>query len=413
MSSLDTRECLVLAGGLGTRLGDLTKLKPKPLIEINGVPFLFYILDYLFLNNFSRVVICVSYKHDFFLNLIPSNYRGIEIVFSVEDTPLGTGGAFLFALNQMKTETFYMINADTFVSDSIIKFEELTDNHNWDIVCGLSYVDNSHRYGKVVFNDPVIESFEEKESNESGLINAGYYLIKKEKFTDLKLAKFSFEEVILHSNKYKKLGVILEGDFIDIGTPNSLKDSESVLKKFKKNKAIFIDRDGTINVDERGYTFKIKDLKFIEGVIEALNIISEKGYSIFIITNQSGVARGLFSYSEMTLFNENLITVLAEKGINIKKIYSCPHHPDGIIKKYSITCDCRKPMPKMILEAAEENFINLKYSYMVGDSFSDVKAGHLAKVKTILISEKAEVINASNEFTNRVYKNLKAFAYDL
>jgi D-glycero-D-manno-heptose 1,7-bisphosphate phosphatase len=381
-------ECLVLAGGFGTRLGNITKNIPKPLVPINGKPFIFFVLDYLFLNRISKVVLSISYLQEQFIELIPDKYRGMDVCFSIEDKPLGTGGAIINSLSYFKNDYFYVVNADTFISDSLDKYNHsLNINNKWDVLCGLIHLNDTKRYGRVEFDGDKITKFKEKEISSPGFINVGYYLVNKKSFSDITLAPFSFEENILQSNDYIKNCTIMTGDFIDIGTTESLAQTGIILKDFKPNRAIFIDRDGTLNEDKHGYTYQINEFKLIPGVEEGLKIIQDKGYKIIIISNQAGVAKGRFSIAQMNKFNDHLVSILKESNIEINDICCCPHHPEGVVKKYSITCDCRKPSTKSIEDAAIKHAIDLRYSFMVGNSAIDIQTGLNANLKSVLISD--------------------------
>lgn len=144
-----------------------------------------------------------------------------------------------------------------------------------------------------------------------------------------------------------------------------------------QKKAIFLDRDGTINVDF-GYLYKPKDLKFIDGVEESLKKLQDAGFMLVIITNQSGVGRGFFSEQDARIFNNHLVEELQKKGILITDVFMCIHSPE-------VQCDCRKPSPKLILEAIKKYNISAFDSYMLGDKQSDVDCGHNAGVESFLI----------------------------
>ena len=153
------------------------------------------------------------------------------------------------------------------------------------------------------------------------------------------------------------------------------------------NRALFLDRDGVINQDN-GYTFKLSDLRILNGVIEGLQAIGRLKYKIIIITNQSGIARGLFKENEFHKFMKKLTEVLAENEILICDYFYCPHHIDGIIKEFSRLCKCRKPHPGMIFEARDKHDIDLSQSILIGDKVSDIKAGIAADIpNNIIISD--------------------------
>ncbi|WP_324284276.1 D-glycero-beta-D-manno-heptose 1,7-bisphosphate 7-phosphatase [Fusobacterium polymorphum] len=148
-------------------------------------------------------------------------------------------------------------------------------------------------------------------------------------------------------------------------------------------KAIFLDRDGTINV-EKDYIYKSEDLVFEEGTIEALKTFKNLGYILIVISNQSGIARGYFTEEDLNIFNNNMNEILKKNGIEITEFYCCPHHPDGI-GEYKKVCECRKPNNKMIEDAIKKYNIDREKSYMIGDKTSDIGAGLKSNLKTVLV----------------------------
>ncbi len=141
-----------------------------------------------------------------------------------------------------------------------------------------------------------------------------------------------------------------------------------------KRKALFLDRDGTINI-EKNYIYKIEDFEFIDGIFELIKEYQEKGFLIFIITNQAGIARKLYSVADYEKLTNWMLTQFRRKGIEITKTYYCPHHPD-----ITGDCNCRKPKPGMILQAIDEFHINPAQSVLIGDKKSDILAGENAGI---------------------------------
>jgi len=152
----------------------------------------------------------------------------------------------------------------------------------------------------------------------------------------------------------------------------------------KKNTAVFLERDGTIN-EEDGYMDSLDKLKIIHGAYEAIKLINESGMKAVVISNQAGVARGLFTEDFVKITNEHLQTALRQKEAYIDNFYYCPHHPTEGIGIYLQQCNCRKPAPGMLLQAAQDLNIDLTRSYFVGDSFRDMEAAKKAGVKGILV----------------------------
>ena len=149
------------------------------------------------------------------------------------------------------------------------------------------------------------------------------------------------------------------------------------------NPAIFLDRDGVINVDT-GYVYLVDDFKFIDGVIDALLQLKQKGYLLVVVTNQSGIARGMFTEEQFMSLTEWMDWSLADRGVDLDGIYFCPHHPSEGSDQYRKSCTCRKPGPDMILDAVKHLDIDLTRSYMVGDKPSDMKAAINADRKSVV-----------------------------
>ncbi len=166
------------------------------------------------------------------------------------------------------------------------------------------------------------------------------------------------------------------------------------------NKALFLDRDGVIN-KEKNYLYKIEDFEFIDGVFETCKYFQDREYLIVIITNQAGIARGKYTEVEYQILTNWMINEFEKKGIKISKVYHCPHHPE-----FSGECECRKPKPKMILDAQKEFDIDLANSILVGDKNSDIEAGIKAGVKMNYLVETGHKID-ENVFGVKVLINLK------
>lgn len=142
-----------------------------------------------------------------------------------------------------------------------------------------------------------------------------------------------------------------------------------------KRKALFLDRDGTINI-EKNYIYKIEDFQFIDGIFDLIKEYQEKGYLVFIITNQAGIARELFPENDYKKLTNWMLEQFSLKGIKITKVYYCPHHPE-----ITGNCSCRKPNPGMILQAINEFDINPEQSVLIGDKKSDILAGENAGIR--------------------------------
>lgn len=149
------------------------------------------------------------------------------------------------------------------------------------------------------------------------------------------------------------------------------------------NKAIFLDRDGVINRD-KGHVHKIEDCEFFPDTFKALQKAPEN-FKLIVITNQAGIAKGYYTEKILHKFTAWMLDKFKKNDIKIDKVYYCPHHPDGVVEKYTINCDCRKPAPGMLKQAAKEFDLNLRECWLIGDNTSDVKSGQNAGCTTILI----------------------------
>ena len=217
-----TKEAIILCGGLGTRLRSVISDVPKPMAPIKNKPFLAFVLEYLKKQNISRVVLAVSYKYEILQEYFGNSYLGMQILYSIEKEPLGTGGAILEALNLINSDSCYVLNGDTFFDVNLDRLK--LDNS--DICVALKPMKNFDRYGSVdIDNNSYISAFNEKKFTSNGLINGGVYLIKKNIFNSFNLPnKFSFEEFFQENFLiFNAKATVFDDYFIDIGIPQDYK----------------------------------------------------------------------------------------------------------------------------------------------------------------------------------------------
>ena len=150
------------------------------------------------------------------------------------------------------------------------------------------------------------------------------------------------------------------------------------------NKAVFLDRDGTIN-EEMGYVNHISRFKIFSYTFDAIKILNDLGFKVFVITNQSGLARGYFDEDVLNQVHRELLKQAKKKKARIEKIYYCPHHKDGVVDKYKMECECRKPKSGMLLKAQQDFDISLKDSYLISDRYKDIQFAYSNSVKSILV----------------------------
>lgn len=214
-------DAIILAGGKGTRLQEVVKDLPKPMADVAGRPFLEWILDWLNESNVDRVVLSVGYKADTIISHFGENYKNLTIVYSIEDRPLGTGGAIKASLAKCESESVLIINGDTYFDIDLSMISNANSLHSDSVLFSLKFVDDVSRYGSVeVDHKNLILGFNEKNDCGSGLINGGVYIFPVGYLMDYPHEVFSIEEFFKDECKKKKLrAVVCDGYFVDIGVP--------------------------------------------------------------------------------------------------------------------------------------------------------------------------------------------------
>ena len=182
-------------------------------------------------------------------------------------------------------------------------------------------------------------------------------------------------------------------------------------KRWKMNRAVFLDRDGVITKDPPHYAHRIDQLKLIPKSAEAIRALNENEFKVVIVSNQSGVARGYYQESDIEIFNSAMKKELEKRGAYIDAIYYCPHYSEAQIEAYMMVCDCRKPEPGMLKHAEKDLNLDLKRSFLVGDKMTDIEAGYSAGCKTILVltghgNDEVKKVDEMNIKPNHVSKDL-------
>lgn len=375
------KQCVILVGGKGTRLGELTKNIPKPMLEINNKPFLIYIIETIVRYGFTEIILLASHANKVLIDYFNKNsYKNCKIKIIVEEEPLGTGGALVNAYEHLN-DSFFCLNGDSIIEGNWLSLIENFDT-NVDAVIGLTETNDSSRYGSIEIQNKKIISFNEKnESSKSKLINGGIYLLRKSIFKNLKKNFISLENDIFPNivNSGKVNGLKIKGFFIDIGTVKSLEYAKK--RDWQKDKkAVVFDRDGTLNHDE-GYTHKLEDLSWTDGAIDLIKYLNNNNYLVFVATNQAGIAKGKFLESDMFKFHENMQEQLRNVGAHIDKFYYCPFHIEGVIDKYKIDSNDRKPNVGMLQSIYQEWNLQKSKMIMIGDRDTDIECAEKFKIQ--------------------------------
>lgn len=383
------RQAVVLVGGKGTRLGDLTKTVPKPLMPIGGDRvFLDLLIDNLARQGFDRVLLLAGYLGEQVRDRYDGKIiRSAHIEVLIEDQPLGTGGALKFAAPKLE-DRFLLSNGDTFFDTNYRALEQALDAHGGLGAMALCRVPDASRYGTVdIADDGTIESFVEKAdgNNGPGLINAGTYLLSRGLIELLPDGASSLEgELFPRLLDGKLVGVADDRFFIDIGLPETLARACLELPDAIRRPAAFLDRDGVLNRDH-GYVHRWDQFDWIDGAKQAIRYLNDNGYFVLVVTNQAGVAHGYYNEDAVHALHEFVRDALAEVGAFIDAFYHCPFHPDAKVGQYRARAhQDRKPAPGMILRGLSEWPIQASRSFLVGDRATDIAAAEAAGIKAAL-----------------------------
>lgn len=411
-----------MAGGRGTRIAELFPNIPKPLIPVAGMPILEREIRSLCAQGFKDIILTVGYLADKIISYFGDGSQfGAKIDYFVEESPLGNAGALFRLREKIGDEPFLLLNADAAFDVDFNRMVAFHKNHGGLVT--LFTHPNSHPYdsGLIVADENGhVEKWLAKEDERpqwyDNRVNAGLHVIDSRgldiSLKSLEINKesgFPQEKVDLDRQILKPLcGSNLmfcydSPEYVkDMGTPERFHQVEADYRNgvvqaknlSNKQKAIFLDRDGTIN-KYVGFLRNIDDFELIEGVAEAIKLINQRGYLAIVVTNQPVIARGEVTWEELNEIHMKMATLLGKEGAYVDGIYICPHHPDkgfeGERPEYKIDCDCRKPKPGLLLQAAKDFNIELSESYMIGDSHRDVEAGENAGVKkSIKVEENNE-----------------------
>lgn len=227
-------EAVILAGGFGTRLRSVVSDVPKPMAPVAGKPFLNYLFEYLSKFKITSVVLCTGYKHEIIEHYFSGNFKNISIKYSVEDEPLGTGGAIKKAFNLIESNNAIILNGDTLFNVDLSEFITSHEENKAEISIALKHLTNYDRYGSVILNKNKVVGFEEKQFKDEGYINGGVYIVNKSIFEKLNLPiTFSFEKEILETKLHELNvhGYQSSAYFIDIGIPDDYEKAQTEVKE--------------------------------------------------------------------------------------------------------------------------------------------------------------------------------------
>tara|TARA_A100001011_G_scaffold400575_1_gene516393 strand:+ start:3774 stop:5009 length:1236 start_codon:yes stop_codon:yes gene_type:complete len=393
---VDVNQAVVLCGGLGTRLGKITKRTPKPLIKVNNKAFLDYVLLNLTRFGINEIVLLCSYKSAiFFKKYNNKKINNVKIICVKEKKLMGTYGALLNAKKKLNN-FFFLLNGDTYFNVNLRDFQKKY-NPNYFCSIALSKQKNISRYTAVEKNkvDTITKINTKVKKKKFVFINSGINIINKKIFNIRTLKnKSSLEkEVFPYLVKKKKIqGIYSKNycDFIDIGVKADLKKSHNFIKTKIIKPAIFLDRDGVINED-LGYVFKKENFIWKKNIFKAIKCINDNNFYVFVVTNQSGIGRGFYNEHDLNVLHSWMNKKLNTTGAYIDDFFYSPYFKRS--KKYSSIkyFNLRKPRIGMINLAKKKWVIDLKKSWVIGDQITDIKMAKNAKLKSVLIQKKDDI----------------------
>lgn len=380
------RQAVILAGGLGSRLGDRTRSTPKPLLPVGGVPFLEHVLWNLRRHGIREIVLSTGYLAEKFVESLGDGSRwGMKIDHVVEPEPAGTGGALLLCHDRLQ-DRFLFLNGDTLFDINYLDLD-CTAVEAGALAClALRQVENAGRYGAVTLEGNLVTSFSEKTAaGRDGLINGGISVLKRTVLDWIPRSPCSLEQDVIPQlvAAGKVAGRAYDGFFIDIGLPETLDDAQSSVPCWRRKSALLLDRDGVINVNH-GYVHRDDQLEWIAGAPQAIKAANDAGYLVVVTTNQAGIARGYYDEEHFQAFMAYMNERLAEYGAHLDAWYFCPHHPTEGVGALRVACECRKPNPGMVQRAIADWNLDSARCVLVGDSASDVEAAEAAQVHGLL-----------------------------
>lgn len=398
---------VIVAGGKGTRIASLNSEIPKAMIPVNGKPVLEWQVELAKRYGYTHILLIIGYLGDSIRSYFGNGSKwGVCIEYFEETCPFGTAGA-LVEIKHLLIDDFFVFYGDTIMDVDLNEMLFFHQKHHSDATLFLH--PNDHPYDSDLIeirNDNWISHIYSKPHPENfvyrNLVNAALYILSPKIISYiLPNSKSDFGKNVFP--KCLEIGLkffgYISSEYIkDMGTPDRyekvcndvMTGKVARLNKKYPQPAIFLDRDGVVS-KEVDLLYRPEQISLIEGVAEAIQYMNEKEYLVVIVTNQPVIARNLCSIEELEYIHKKLETLLGAKHAYVNAIYYCPHHPDSGYpeerKEYKILCNCRKPNPGMLLQAAKEWNISLAESFMIGDRESDRLAGVNAGVKQSILIE--------------------------
>lgn len=406
-------KAVILAGGKGTRIKDFCPDIPKPMIEIQSKPVLQREIEILRREGIKDFIITVGWLCEKITSYLGNGEKfGVNITYLYEKEPLGTGGALL----QIESDEDLLVCSGDLVFD--FSLEDMLRFHNsHNALATLFAHPSSHIQDSTLIctdNNGAVTSLltpkERKDGNYQNLTNAGIQIISPELLRACSAKKRSNldKDIIMPALSGGRIYAYKSAEYVrDMGTPERLARVQSDLEsgivesknRRKPQKAVFLDRDGTLN-KYKGYITSPDQIELCGGAADAVRRINSLGFLAIVVTNQPVIARGECTPQALDEIHRRLETLLGLEGAYLDALYYCPHHPDkgfpGERAEYKIPCRCRKPATGMIDKAAEEFNIDISSSYLAGDTLTDIETAKNAGCRPVFIHFGAGVLPPEN-----------------
>ncbi len=386
------RQCAILAGGLATRLGAIAAETPKPVLEVGGRPFIAWLMREMLRFGVDEFIILTGHLPRAVENAVLSAAdalpKRVSVRFSEEPERAGTGGALAHAA-PLLAERFLLCNGDSLFDCNIGALLAGFAADGPDVLARMVVreVADASRYGTVSLDGERVTAFRERPETtpaSPGLINAGIYALDRRVLARLP-AQCSLERDLLAplAAEGALRGVRQHGWFVDIGIPDDLAHARRELASCMDRPALFLDRDGVLNVDH-GYVGSQDRWEWVAGAREAVTAATSRGWHVFIVTNQAGIARGLYGEPDVNALQLWVADELRRAGGTLDDWRFCPYHTEGAVEAYRRDSDWRKPAPGMLLDLIRVWELNPRHCVMVGDKDTDIAAGVAAGMRSLL-----------------------------
>jgi D-glycero-D-manno-heptose 1,7-bisphosphate phosphatase len=382
------RQCAILAGGLATRLGTITHEIPKPVLEVGERPFLAWLMRELQRFGVEEFVILTGHLsgrvQDIMGDATASLPKPARVIYTEEPVRAGTAGALHHARAHLH-EHFLLCNGDS-VFDTNLSALLRDAAHDGADVLGrlmLADLDDASRYGVVNLDGDRITDFAERRAaGQPGVINAGIYLLNR-RIVDRCPEVGSLERDVLPALAAEGAlrGTQGRGFFVDIGVPEDLDRARLKLPAVLNRPALFLDRDGVLNHDH-GYVGFREHFDWVDGALDTIKLATDLGWHVFVVTNQSGVARGLYTEHDAKSLLHWVSEEARRHGGTVDDWRYCPYHPEGTVPEYRRHSDWRKPGPGMLLSLIDDWQLQPGRCLMVGDQPTDVDAATAAGMRS-------------------------------